>query len=559
MLQLSWNWDWGLSWAGDGSGTAADWGTAALTAIAVVGGVYLLLYRMQTARKHPDEPPIIASAVPYVGHLLGMAMQGGRYVKGIGLRNRDKPIFTLPVPGSRIYIVTDPSLAAAVQRASKTLSFTPLVPDIITRILGLDADTVAIVRRHLDPEPGAPRGVLADMHDMVYAYLGPGDALNDLSLAAARELARQVNAFTAASSLPETVDLLVWVRHFVTLGTAAFLYGEQNPLAARPELGLEDAFWDFDHGLGRLLMGVLPSLTARAPYRGREALAAALADYLADVDLDTAVSPIIQKRVAIMRAHGMSPAAAARCEVSFLFAGIVNTATTTFWVVLQIFARSELLACVRAELAGAVVDSEDGKRLQLDLDAVKTRCPTLLSVFRECLRVGSDNYSTRLVKTDTVLAGRHFLRAGSVVQVAGGVMHADPAIWGPDADDFDPERFVKLQGSSSSSSSASTTAGSGTDGGKPQQQQQHHQVHPAAFRAFGGGKTLCPGRHFATNEILAFVAMIVLGFDLDAADGGGEIAVPGKEDGVLPVHILEPKTAVNVRILVRDGREIVVV
>ncbi|KAK3349907.1 cytochrome P450 [Lasiosphaeria hispida] len=550
MLQLSWDWDWGLSWAGDGSGTAADWEAVALTVIAAVGGVYLLLYRMQTARKHPDEPPIVASAVPYVGHLLGMAMQGGRYVKGIGLRNRDKPIFTLPVPGSRIYIVTDPSLAAAVQRASKTLSFTPLVPDIITRILGLDADTVAIVRRHLDPEPGAPRGVLADMHDMVYAYLGPGDALNDLSLAAARELARQVNAYTAAFSEPETVDLLVWVRHFVTLGTATFLYGKQNPLTARPELGLENAFWDFDHGLGRLLMGVLPSLTARAPYRGREALAAALTDYLADVDLDTAVSPIIQKRVAIMRAHGMSPAAAARCEVSFLFAGIVNTATTTFWVVLQIFARKELLACVREELAGAVVDASDGK-LHLDLDAVKTRCPTLLSVFRECLRVGSDNYSTRLVKTDTILAGRHFLRAGSVVQVAGGVIHADPGIWGPDADEFDPKRFVKLQDSASSSGS---TTGSGTDGGKPQQ-----QVHPAAFRAFGGGKTLCPGRHFATNEILAFVAMIVLGFDLDAADGGGEIAVPGKEDGVLPVHILEPKAAVDVRIRVRDGREIVVV
>ena len=46
------------------------------------------------------------------------------------LKNRDKPIFTLTVPFSRIYIVTDPSLAAAVQRASKALSFTPLVPDV---------------------------------------------------------------------------------------------------------------------------------------------------------------------------------------------------------------------------------------------------------------------------------------------------------------------------------------------------------------------------------------------------------------------------------------------
>jgi cytochrome P450 len=198
---------------------------------------------------------------------------------------------------------------------------------------------------------------------------------------------------------------------------------------------------------------------------------------------------------------------------------------------------------VRAELSAAVVeDAETGKR-RLSMDALKSACPKLHAVFRECLRVGSDNYSTRLVKDDMMLAGQWHLKAGSVVQIAGGVIHADASIWGADADAFDPARFLKLG-----------------EGNK----QSEGKIHPAAFRAFGGGRTLCPGRHFATHEILAFIAMIVLTFDLEAADSHSEgrepsrIVVPPKEDRVLPVHVLEPRTDVYVTVRVKDGRGITV-
>lgn len=486
------------------------------------------------------------------------------------LRNRDKPVFTLPVPFSRIYIVADPALANAVQRASRALSFTPLVPDITKRVLGFDAAHDAIVRQHIDPEPGQPRGVLADLHDMVWSYLGPGQTLTDLSLRASRELARQVNSYAAEHDRdPEVVNLLIWIRHFVAVSTANFLYGPRNPLALNPEL--EDSFWDFDHGLGSLLMGIFPSVTAGKAYRGREALAKAFAEYLEEGrHNDDGVSPIIRKRIEILLEHGFTVREASRSEVSFLFAGIVNTATTTFWVVLHLFARPDLLNYVRAELlAGAVTELDMGgdkpTRL-LDQEALKTNCPTLMSVFRESLRVGSDFYSTRLVKTDTLLSGKYFFAKDSVVQIAGGVIHADTGIWGPSADQFDPMRFIKLQQQPSSSLapptsltrqlSSSSTSSSGTNEGE---NERVKGVHPAAFRAFGGGKTLCPGRHFATHEILAFVAMIVLTVDLEA-EGGGKLVVPEKEDGVLPVHILEPKRDVRVKVRVRkDGGEVVVV
>jgi cytochrome P450 len=40
-----------------------------------------------------------------------------------------------------------------------------------------------------------------------------------------------------------------------------------------------------------------------------------------------------------------------------------------------------------------------------------------------------------------------------------------------------------------------------------------------AVRPFGGGNTLCPGRFFASNEIMAFVATVMLTFDFEILPG----------------------------------------
>jgi Cytochrome P450 len=427
--------------------------------------------------------------------------------------------------------VTEPSLAAAVQRASKALSFTPLVPDITKRVLGLDSKTVRQIRQNLDPEPGDPHGFLADIHDMVYSYLGPGDLLNGFSYDAANELHRQLiiyaDGLDRRGVVSETVNLLSWIQHFVTLGTAHFLYGPNNPIAMQPEL--EQAFWDFDRGLGPLLIDIFPSVTARKPYAGRETIVKAFVRYLEAGHHKTGGSKFIQRRIEITEEYGWDLNNTARSELSFLFAGITNTAITTFWAVLYIFARPELLMAVRMELDATTTSPDPTSRIELSVDSIRNSSPILQAVVRECMRFNSDNFSTRLVKTNTLLADKFFLRAGSVVQIAGGVIHADNSIWGTDAGEWNHERFLAID-------------------------RKERQVHPAAFRAFGGGKTLCPGRHFAMSEILSFVAMVVMMFDIEAEVEGEEIKVPEKEDGVLPVHILEPRGgSPKVRVKLRGG------
>lgn len=528
--------------------------------LVAVATLYAITYQLSTRKLDPREPPIIASKIPYVGHLLGMAIYGSRYIKTLGLRNRQTPIFTLPIPNSRIYIVTDPSLAAAVQRASKVLSFTPVIPEVTERILGLDKATKAIASKNLDPAPGEERGFLADIQEMVYSWLGPGEYLGEITTEAARELKREVDAYRSSlETRPgsrDVVDLLSWVQHFVTVSTAKYLYGPHNPIARDPDL--ETAFWDFDHGLGALLMNVFPSVTARKAYFGRERLVGALVDYLEAGTYKTG-SKIIQERISLALKHGWTLRAAARSELSFLFAGIVNMTTSTFWIVLQIFADPNLLSGVRSELESILArDDKDSGDISatLSINDVKSKCPLLIAVYRECLRLNSDNNSIRVVKESTLLADRYFLAKDAVVQIAGGVIHADESTWGANVNTFDPGRYLGEQQSRSQT-------GSAKDGGKDKEagkntKGKERQIHPAAFRAYGGGKTLCPGRHFAMNEILSFVTLVVLQFDMEPAVGDGadgRIKVPRKNDGVLPVHILEPVEPVKVAIKARVGWE----
>ncbi|KAJ6437811.1 putative DNA helicase INO80 [Purpureocillium lavendulum] len=494
-----------------------DTSYASLATIALGLVTFAVALRHVSARKlHPDEPTVLPPWIPFVGHLLGMALEGSRYIKRLGLLHASEPIFTLPVPGSRIYVVTEPSLAALVQRSAKTLSFTPLVPDITQRVLGLDKGTVEIVRQNLDPEPGGPRGFLADVHDLVYGLLGPGEYLSSLSCVASQELCLQLDAYATSVAQPgqqaRAVNLLAFVRHIVTVGTARYLYGPRNPIAEEPEL--EGAFWDFDHGLGSLMIGIWPSLTASKAFRGREAMVAALTRYI-EAGYDEDAEQLVKGRMQIERDYGFSTEMIARSSLSFFFAGVVNTTTTTFWVALRVFADAALLNAVRLEVEEAVALSEETTGpASLSIGILKDKCVTLLAVLRESLRIGSENFSVRLVKEDMRLGGRYFLRKGSVVQIAGGVIHADKTIWGDDVDEFNPQRFLAAR----------------TDSG----------IHPAAFRGFGGGKTLCPGRHFATTEIMVFAALIVHSFDMSSPDGG-TVRVPVKNDRVMPVHVLEPR------------------
>jgi cytochrome P450 len=110
---------------------------------------------------------------------------------------------------------------------------------------------------------------------------------------------------------------------------------------------------------------------------------------------------------------------------------------------------------------------------------------------QEVLRLHTIGISTRLVMKDHMLDNKYLLKAGNTVMIPGPVQHTDVNSWGSNVASFDHRRFLP--------------------GNK-----RHNAT---AFRGFGGGTTLCPGRHFASTEILAFTALLILRFEVKPVGG----------------------------------------
>lgn len=247
----------------------------------------------------------------------------------------------------------------------------------------------------------------------------------------------------------------------------------------------------FESELMSILVGIFPSITARRGVAGRAKVVQAFEHYLRTEGHKQA-SILMKNRYQVSAKNGVALEDIARYEVGGALAFLVNTTPAAFWMLLLIYSHPGLLNEIRQELDAVVTTTveNDGVIRNLDVTVLKPSCHLLTSTFQEVLRYRTIGISVRQVMQDTVLNVQWSLKKDSMIQMPSRIIHKDPRLWGADVDDFNPRRFMK-------------------DG-----LQNEKRPNAAAFRAFGGGTTLCPGRHFATNEILAVVSMFVLRYDM---------------------------------------------
>jgi len=263
-------------------------------------------------------------------------------------------------------------------------------------------------------------------------------------------------------------------------------------------------------------MGVFPSLTAAGPARARKNLVCAFVEYFDDLEdsvADGQTCELIRRLGDVAVNHNRDIEYLGRYFFAVFCAFILNTVPVMFWTIGHIVENPDLLARIRAELAEAVgpqLDSEtSGPRVALDVGLVREKCPLLISTLNEVLRCVGASTSTLLVQEDICIDDQYLLRKGALVQITATAVHSDPNIWGSDVAEFKPERFLKP-----------------------------NNVHPSAFRTFGGGGTLCPGRHLASDEVLSFTVMFL--HTLNAELSPDTPILPRKDDTDM-LSILKPK------------------
>jgi len=278
-------------------------------------------------------------------------------------------------------------------------------------------------------------------------------------------------------------------------------------------------------------MELFPSILARESYQAREFMTKAFTQYFKEGGHNEG-SGLIRARYEHSTEHKIPIEDIARFEVGGAIAILVNTSPTAFWMVYHLYSDQAALEDCRQKLSSIIsedtITTEDSETITvrtLDLSEVKNSCPIMLSTMQESLRLHTVGTSTRIVMEDHMLDNKYLLKKGSTVLIPGPVQHTSSSAWGRDVSVFDHRRFLL--------------------------KEKRHQ--PVAFRGFGGGTTLCPGRHFASTEILAFAALLILRFDITPVNG--KWVCPTTNNVGLWETTAMPDSDINVKISPRAGQD----
>lgn len=264
-----------------------------------------------------------------------------------------------------------------------------------------------------------------------------------------------------------------------------------------------------------------PSITCARSYAAREKLVAAFEKYYAARGCDTA-SHWVQGATRVSDSYGISDKDKSRLDISNSHAILANTIPTAIWTIYHIFSDATIVDEIRAAMMPFLTINENNGIVTYNIDISQIRnVPILRSVFSEALRHYANGTGTRIVVEDTMLDSRYLLKKDSFVFMPNRSYHFNASVWGSTVDEFDARRFVKSRAPNGS------------------------------FRAFGGGVNLCPGRFFATTEILAMSAMLALRYDIKAV--AGTWVHPGVDDSNVTQIVQPPKGKTLVEVTPRKG------
>ena len=373
------------------------------------------------------------------------------------------------------------------------------------------------------------------MHDSTYNLLSPGCIKTST-----RTMFRFINSSVNNLSDGLEIEVFKWFREQLTPATGYTFWGPDNIFATNPSL--VDDFNAFEAGMVTLMIDVLPCLTAPKAWRARKRLQKGLLEYYQKGHYKNA-DKLIQERFRLHSELGLSLRDQAYLDLGMVIATMANSNWTPSWFLNNVYSRPALLAELREEIelnATKTSFTEDGHRIKtISYKDLQHQCPLLNSCWRETLRLLTPFPSSRIVTADHLVNGRYLLRANTMVNIANGVIHYDTEIWGPDAHSFNPRRFLTTNSD-----------------GKTVDLPTPKNVHPAAFRAFGGGSVFCPGRHFAKAEIMSFVAVFISGFDFVPPAGQDSVKYNLKMNTKrVPIGITRPLEEFNVRVVRREGEK----
>ncbi|KAI1565088.1 CypX Cytochrome P450 [Pyrenophora tritici-repentis] len=301
----------------------------------------------------------------------------------------------------------------------------------------------------------------------------------------------------------------------MTITTTSSLLGkENNPWNKDPSL--VRSYWAFEAGdpPGRTF---LLDVTYRNSKKSHDAMVDALEAYFAagydtprDKSNNSYVAPLTIDTAAIQRQYGFTARDSHKVR------------DHCSWSIGEHGAHI-VLVCVMIDEKDALKEDRRPQTALVYADKIESSCPLLLSVLRETQRlVAIGTLHSRVVEDTVVSADRSdvqtqscLLKKGTSILLPVTNAHRDPVIWGPTANEFDANRSLGTQ-----PHLCEATMKDKSSRKRVEEENDLARLRKAAYFPFGGGKRLCLGRYFATTEVLDTMAVLILGYNIRAVDGG---------------------------------------
>jgi cholesterol 7alpha-monooxygenase len=542
-----------------GAGAATLGGTPPAGAALCGGGALLLLGLLRLASAQwvarPGEPPLFGGVLPYIGRALEFGRDHRALLQRLAARSgASSPAFTMFVAGQRMTFVKNPlHFSAVLKEGRQRLQFRPVANKIMQQ--AFDCST-------------------ADMNGEAYAgwqRLSPkqwsmlrGKPLLALMSRTQDELVDALCAQRPPSSGPwhSTDDLYGVVVDLMWRATGRSFFGslfddanvEKNGEARSTFAGggssgsaalgsmniAKEAFRTFDEAFPLLAAGVPGKYLPKVPV-AMSHLFSRFAHKDGPGVSRHGASEIVRLRQEFLAAH-FDPHSQGSFQLGFVWATMANTLPTAFWSLYFVTRDREAYAKCREEadcVMGPWLDKREaaikaGRGSPApDASAVAnilSNMPRLESVVSEALRMCIASITLREAMEDFELTlGEQVVRVrrGDHVVLAPTLTHFDPEIY-PDPESFQWDRFLVPQ--KDDSADADNGVDEGNEGkakeaslsgarALPPRFKSGKKIPPAiALQPFGGGHTMCPGRHFALAEIKAFVALVLCMWDIEHGD-----------------------------------------
>ncbi|KAI3396065.1 hypothetical protein diail_482 [Diaporthe ilicicola] len=512
-----------------------------LTWLFTSGKSWLALVQAEKAPEGLKRPPVLPSFIPLLGHTIWFLRDGhSLLMKAANHFGSSVPV-SISLPGFASIVVSGPEAVIAFFRENKRLSTTSRSLTVMVNAFGCPSREIEQFRPRYTAD-GRPDKV----EELIHRELQ--DSLTGIGLEGFTKRFQNRLSTTLAENGPhasgwiEIPDLSEFVQKQVFLAVTHEFFGpfmlSLNPTVA------ED-FWEYNACTRSLFMG-LPSWYIPKAYKLRDkmvmnilrwqrhAMEHSKPEEISDVDWEPYYGTrFIRERQILLNKRGITDERARAAEnLAFMWATNSNSVPAAAWFLIEILRDPKVTQEVQSKFHKA--NKKHSLPLNADVHRGETTSfdviqliedPMLQSLYAETLRLrvaslvvreaAHGTFSFRgwqVIKDKTILVSSLTEAMNEDIWNTGGPTNAHPL------DKFWHSRFLVDPKDPRSGPLKTPKKRNAALAGTADAPYFTMDGVAGSWIPYGGGRSLCPGRHFAKREIMLTAAEFLTKFDIVLKD-----------------------------------------